>query len=90
MLLLFIYLGLQAALQRTFAEHRDWMLRSYALTAIAITLADASCGKPPRLRFLPTYKAIAWLSWTTNLALVEYAIPGKRGGATSYPALATA
>lgn len=38
LLAVFTYLGLRAAIARRFAEHREWMLRSYALTATAITL----------------------------------------------------
>lgn len=75
LLALFTYCGLRAAIERRFADHREWMLRSYALTATAITLrlmipAASFLG----LEFLPAYQAIAWLSWITNLALAEYAI----------------
>lgn len=87
--LLVTILGLRAAVERRFAEHREWMLRSYALTAAAITLrvmlpASFVLG----FQFLPAYQAIAWLSWTTNLVLVEYYIRRKRVSIASYPALA--
>ena len=91
LLALFTYLGLRAAIEHRFADHREWMLRSYALTATAITLrlmlpAAGLLG----LQFLPAYQAIAWLSWITNLALVEIYICRKRSTAAAYPALATA
>lgn len=75
----FTWLGLRAALRRDFAEHRDWMLRSWAMTSAAITLrlllpAAGMLG----LRFYTAYPVIAWLSWLINLALIEYII--RRGG----------
>lgn len=86
---LFTGLGWRAAVERRFADHRDWMLRSYALTSTAITLrlmlpAALFAG----LDFYPAYRVIAWLSWLTNLALVEYVI--RRGRARSVPAAALA
>ena len=52
------------------------MLRSYAMTATAITLrlmipASMLLG----LEFRPAYQVIAWISWMTNLALVEHLHP---------------
>lgn len=88
---LFIYFGWRAAVERRFAEHREWMLRSYALTSAAITLrlmlpASAFLG----LDFLPAYRAISWLAWTTNLVILEYYIHRKRVLTANYPALAAA
>lgn len=87
----FTFLGLRAALDRRFADHREWMLRSYAMTATAITLrlmlpAAGLLG----MDFLPAYQAIAWLSWLTNLALVEYHIRRTRPAAAAPAALAAA
>lgn len=81
---LFTWLGYRAAVERRFDEHREWMLRSYALTATAITLrlmipASAFLG----LEFVPAYRVIAWLAWTTNLTLFEYHIRRRRGSATT-------
>ena len=77
----FTWLGLRAAQRRQFADHRAWMLRSWAMTAGAITLrlllpASAMLG----LRFYAAYPVIAWLSWLINLALVEVLI--RRGRAS--------
>jgi uncharacterized membrane protein len=68
----FTWLGWRAAVERRLGEHRDWMLRSYAVISTAITLrlmlpAAGLLGLP----FLPAYQAIAWLSWSTNLVLFE-------------------
>jgi uncharacterized membrane protein len=88
---LFTWLGYRAAVERRFADHREWMLRSYALTAAAITLrlmlpASAFLG----LEFVPAYRVIAWLAWTANLALVEYWIRRNRASSVPYSRLAKA
>jgi uncharacterized membrane protein len=87
----FTYFGLRAAMERRFAEHREWMIRSYALVATAITLrlmlpASGLLG----FDFVPAYQVIAWLSWTTNLALAEYHIRRTRVSTAGYGTLATA
>jgi hypothetical protein len=70
---LFTWLGWRAAVQRSFAEHREWMLRAYAMVAAAITLrlmlpaATLLMG----LEFEPAYRVIAWASWLASLALAE-------------------
>lgn len=76
----FTWLGWSSAVGRRFGEHREWMLRSYAITASAITFrlmlpASALLG----LDFLATYRVIAWLPWIVNLALFEYHIRRSRG-----------
>ncbi|THD35144.1 MAG: DUF2306 domain-containing protein [Sphingomonas sp.] len=75
----FTGLGWRAAVERRFGDHREWMLRSYAITATAITLrlmlpASALLGYP----FYPAYRVIAWLGWITNLAFVEFYIRRAR------------
>jgi hypothetical protein len=87
----FTWLGRRAAVDRRFAAHRDWMIRSYALTSTAITLrlmlpASALLG----FDFLPAYRAISWLAWITNLALFEYMIRRTRSPRAIQTALATA
>ncbi len=88
---IFTYLGVRAAMERRFAEHREWMARSYAVAATAITLrlmlpAAGLLGIP----FFPAYRVISWLAWMTNLALVELYLRRNRLPATSDAKLATA
>ena len=88
---LFTWLGYRAAVERRFGDHREWMLRSYACTAAAITLrlmlpASALLG----LDFVPAYRVIAWLAWTTNLAVFEYYIRRNRVSAPTYARFANA
>ncbi len=89
--LAFTYLGWRAAVERRFGNHRQWMLRSYAMTAAAITLRlMLPLAGLLGFQFLPAYRAIAWLCWTTNLALVELYLRRNRLSATSEAKLATA
>jgi hypothetical protein len=75
----FTWLGWRAAVERRFASHREWMLRSYALIAAAITLRlMIPAAFLLELDFLRAYRVIAWLCWLTNLALVEIAIRRSR------------
>jgi uncharacterized membrane protein len=64
--------ALRMVVKHRFKDHRRWMLRSYALTAAAITLrillpASAVLGLPPG----SSYRAVAWMCWLMNLAIVE-------------------
>lgn len=58
------------------AAHRDWMIRSYALTLSAITLRawkwsiTNSFELPP----MDVYRAVAWLGWVPNLIVAELII----------------
>ena len=65
-------LAWRAALARRFAEHRRWMIRSYALAFAAVTLriympfAFLSPGG-----YDNTYRAISFLCWVPNLIVAE-------------------
>jgi uncharacterized membrane protein len=81
----FTWLGWRAAVERRFDAHRNWMLRSYAITATAITLRLMLPGSALLgLDFDAAYPVIAWLAWMANLALFEHFIrrrpvPGRSG-----------
>ena len=75
----FTWLGWRAAVERRFDAHRDWMLRSYAMIAGAITLrllipASAYLG----FDFVEAYRVNSWLAWMINFALAEYVIRRRR------------
>jgi hypothetical protein len=64
------------------AGHRDWAIRSYALTFAAVTLRlyvplSALAGAS----FETVYPAIAWLCWVPNLMFVELFLVSRRLGA---------
>lgn len=69
-------LGWRAALRRQWESHREWMMRSYALTLSAITLRIWKYvlvllfePKPMDL-----YRLVAWLGFIPNLLVVEWLI----------------
>jgi uncharacterized membrane protein len=66
-------MGLAFALQRRFAEHRRWMLRSFALTAAAITLRIyLGASMAADIDEALSYPFIAWLCWLPNLLVAEW------------------
>ena len=57
------------------AAHRRWMIRSYALTAAAITLRlYLVCALALNLDFVVFYPVIAWLCWVPNAVVAEVAL----------------
>lgn len=65
-------LGWRAATQGRFAEHRRWMIRSWAMTLAAVTLRlYLPTVMILDLPFLPWYRAISFLAWVPNLIAAE-------------------
>jgi uncharacterized membrane protein len=55
------------------ASHRKWMIRSYALTAAAITLRIYLPLLPlTGISFLISYRIVAWMCWIPNLIFAEW------------------
>jgi uncharacterized membrane protein len=72
-------------------QHRDWMLRSYALTFAAVTLRVylAVCLMAG-ISFEAAYPAISWLCWIPNLLFTELFLVSRRvGGGIQSPTRAT-
>lgn len=66
-------MGWRAAMQGRFAEHRRWMIRSWALTLAAVTLRIyLPMVMILDLPFLPWYRAISFLAWVPNLVVAEF------------------
>lgn len=87
---LFTWLGLRAILAGRVVEHREWMLRGYAVLAGAITLRlMLPAALMSGYEFYPAYRVISWLNWSVNLALVEYWIRRNRASAAALTGLAT-
>lgn len=64
-------------LARRFAEHRAWMIRSFAMTFAAVNLRIYVLLLPlTGLTDLQSYIATAWISWIPNLILVELYMRG--------------
>jgi len=73
-------LGWRRAIKRHWSAHREWMLRSYALTLSAITLRAwkyllVLCFEP---RPMDLYRLVAWLGFIPNLILIEWWIRSQR------------
>lgn len=81
------FLALQRIRQGNVRAHREWMIRSYALTLGAVTLRIwlpllLSLG----LEFSTAYPMIAWLSWVPNVVVAEVYLWAKgRKGAGVLP-----
>ncbi|MFD2601929.1 DUF2306 domain-containing protein [Flavobacterium suzhouense] len=65
--------------QHRFVAHRNWMMRSYALSLSAVTLRLwkvilVYCFELPPMN---TYQIIAWLGWIPNLLIAELLIYNK-------------
>ena len=75
----FTAMALVKAKQKDFTAHRNFMIRSYALTLSAITLRawkyaiTNSVELPP----MDVYRVVAWLGWGLNLMVAEWVIRKK-------------
>lgn len=72
-------IGLRMVLAGRFADHRRWMLRSYALAFAAVTLrlllglhSGLEAVGFAVVDFTTAYQAIAWLAWLPQLLLVGW------------------
>jgi uncharacterized membrane protein len=64
------------AQQGDYDAHRDFMIRSYALTLSALTLRAWKLGINSSFELPPmdVYRVVAWLGWVPNLLLAEFII----------------
>jgi uncharacterized membrane protein len=75
-------LGFMAMRRGARAPHREWMMRSYAITLAAVTLRIyLPLSQIAGLPFEDAYRAIAWLCWVPNLLLAEWLIRRLRHAA---------
>ncbi|CAN5390329.1 hypothetical protein BH10ACI2_BH10ACI2_07580 [soil metagenome] len=59
-----------------YVSHRNFMMRSFALTLSAVTLRAWKWGITNSFELPPmdVYRAVAWLGWLPNLAIAEFLI----------------
>ena len=64
------------ARQKDFKSHRQYMIRSYALTLSALTLRAWKFAITNNFELPPmdVYRAVAWLGWVPNLIFAEWLI----------------
>ena len=66
-------IALSKALQRKFAEHRRWMIRSYALTLAAVTLRIYMPSSVVLdIPFDTAYPIISFACWVPNVIVAEW------------------
>lgn len=82
----FTAMALIKARQKDFKAHKNFMIRSYALTLSALTLRawkylitnayhiDSSLVFPP----MDVYRIVAWVGWVGNLIVAEYLIKKQK------------
>ncbi|MEE6262247.1 DUF2306 domain-containing protein [Plantactinospora sonchi] len=91
--LLFSFAGYRMARQRRYAEHRRWMVRSFALTTSIVVnrlwlvlgiialapLTDTYYGGDEEAMIQAAAEASIWLSWVVNLLVAEWWLERGRG-----------
>jgi len=72
----FTAIALVKAKQGDFVAHRNFMIRSYALTLSAVTLRawKWTITTPVELPPMDVYRSVAWLGWVPNILLAEFLI----------------
>jgi uncharacterized membrane protein len=79
--LLTTVVGWRRARAGRYQDHRDWMIRSYALTLAAVTLRVwLPLSQVAGIPFLTAYVAIAWLCWVPNLLVAEWFLRSRPRG----------
>jgi len=76
----FTAMALIRARQKDFNSHRNYMIRSYALTISALTLRAWKFAITNNFELPPmdVYRAVAWLGWVPNLIFAEWLIRRRR------------
>jgi len=72
----FTAMALIRAKQKNFKSHRNYMIRSYALTLSALTLRAWKYAITNTVTLPPmdVYRVVAWVGWVGNLLFAEYLI----------------
>lgn len=64
--------GLRLAMTGRYAEHREWMVRSFAVIFGAVLLrVYLPAAEVMGINFMTAYRAISWLAWVPNLVVAE-------------------
>ncbi len=74
-------MALAKARQKDFKKHRQYMIRSYALTLSALTLRawKYAINNTMHLPPMDVYRVVAWLGWGLNLVIAEYYLLTTKG-----------
>jgi hypothetical protein len=79
----------RSAMARQITTHKEWMMRSYALTLSAITLRAWKWGLIMlfHLRPLHAYMIVAWMGFVPNLLFAEWLIRRARAARSFQPSM---
>jgi hypothetical protein len=73
------FMAYQHIRHKEIQQHKEWMIRNYALTFGAVTLRLwLGVFQAVGLDFLTGYMIVAWLAWIPNLFVVEWMIRQRR------------
>ncbi len=76
--------AIRLAMAGRIAEHRRWMIRSFALTFAAVTLRLYLFGfAAAGIGYTEASAYLAWMCWVPNLLLVEFWLRRNRGAVTA-------
>lgn len=67
------------------SSHRNWMIRSYALSFAAVTLRIWLPLLSGSLGFETAYPIVAWLCWVPNIIFAEYLVRSSKAMPESVP-----
>ena len=83
----FTAIALVKAKNGEWSAHRDFMIRSYALTLSAVTLRawKWAITNTAELPPMDVYRAVAWLGWVPNLIAAELLLRKYRAGQKTWP-----
>ena len=82
----FTLLAVNYARKGNIAAHRQWMIRSFALTYAAVTLRLMSPFLAMVLDDVTTSQTAYWLSWSLNLVVAQWWINSRIGTTQGVPA----
>ncbi len=72
--------GWRSAMDGRFVDHREWMIRSFAMTFGAVLLrVYLPLSQLLHIPFVDAYRAIAFLAWVPNLMVAEVYLRRTRG-----------
>jgi uncharacterized membrane protein len=87
--ILWLYTGYRAykhIRKKEIEQHRQWMIRNYALTFAGVMLRVwAPISGVMGIDFLVAYRAISWLCWVPNLIVAQWMISRIRPSQRSSP-----
>jgi uncharacterized membrane protein len=81
-----VVMAYQHVRRKKIQQHKEWMIRNYALTFGAVTLRLwLGVFQVVGLEFMTSYMIVAWLAWIPNLFVAEWMVRRRRLANSSQP-----